>query len=78
LGRAGRFYGIGNISSEPGYFIAQPIYRRQDQAEGDLPIGVMVVKVDLAEFEQTWRSSSDPITLTDAGGVVFLSNRPEW
>ncbi|NQE48101.1 sensor histidine kinase [Herbaspirillum rubrisubalbicans] len=77
-GRAGRFYGIGNISSEPGYFIAQPIYRRQDQAEGDLPIGVMVVKVDLAEFEHTWRSSSDPITLTDAGGVVFLSNRPEW
>ncbi|MBP0597842.1 sensor histidine kinase [Herbaspirillum sp. LeCh32-8] len=78
LGRAGRFYGIGNISSEPGYFIAQPIYRRQDQAEGDLPIGVMVVKVDLAEFEHTWRSSDDPITLTDAGGVVFLSNRPEW
>ncbi|AON55619.1 ATP-binding protein [Herbaspirillum seropedicae] len=77
-GRAGRFYGIGNISSEPGYFIAQPIYRRQDQAEGDLPIGVMVVKVDLAEFEHTWRSSADPITLTDAGGVVFLSNRPEW
>ncbi|NUT61095.1 ATP-binding protein [Herbaspirillum sp. C9C3] len=77
-GRAGRFYGIGNISSEPGYFIAQPIFRRQDQAEGDLPIGVMVVKVDLAEFEHTWRSSNDPITLTDAGGVVFLSNRPEW
>ena len=77
-GRAGRFYGIGNVSSEPGYFIAQPIYRRQDQADGDLPIGVMVVKVDLAEFEHTWRSSEDPITLTDAGGVVFLSNRPEW
>lgn len=77
-GRAGRFYGIGNVSSEPGYFIAQPIYRRQDQADGDLPIGVMVVKVDLAEFEHTWRSSADPITLTDAGGVVFLSNRPEW
>ncbi|NUU02280.1 sensor histidine kinase [Herbaspirillum robiniae] len=78
LGRAGRFYGIGNVSSEPGYFIAQPIYRRQDQADGDVPIGVMVVKVDLAEFEHTWRSSDDPITLTDAGGVVFLSNRPEW
>jgi two-component system C4-dicarboxylate transport sensor histidine kinase DctB len=77
-GRAGRFYGIGNISSEPGYFIAQPIYRRQDQADGDLPIGVMVVKVDLAEFEHTWSSSDDPITLTDARGVVFLSNRPEW
>ncbi|WP_050466987.1 sensor histidine kinase [Herbaspirillum chlorophenolicum] len=77
-GRAGRFYGIGNISSEPGYFIAQPIYRSQDQVSGDAPIGVMVVKVDLAEFEHTWSSSDDPIALTDASGVVFLSNRPEW
>ncbi|TQK13172.1 two-component system C4-dicarboxylate transport sensor histidine kinase DctB [Herbaspirillum sp. SJZ130] len=77
-GRAGRFYGIGNISSEPGYFIAQPIYRSQDQVSGDAPIGVMVVKVDLAEFEHTWSSSDDPIALTDASGVVFLSNRAEW
>lgn len=80
-GRAGRFYGIGNISSEPGYFIAQPIYDAQPQAEvaeRGAPIGVMVVKVDLAEFEHTWRSSDNPIALTDAGGVVFLSNRAEW
>ena len=80
-GRAGRFYGIGNISSEPGYFIAQPIYRRPDQAPSTPaapPIGVVVVKVDLAEFEHTWRSSEAPIALTDAGGVVFLSNRQQW
>src|SRR5207245_465734 len=25
-GNAGRFYGIGNATNEPGYFIAQPIY----------------------------------------------------
>ncbi|EJN09300.1 ATP-binding protein [Herbaspirillum sp. YR522] len=80
-GRAGRFYGIGNISSEPGYFIAQPIYRRPDQAPSTPsapPIGVVVVKVDLAEFEHTWRSSEAPIALTDGGGVVFLSNRQQW
>ncbi|MFL9923311.1 ATP-binding protein [Herbaspirillum lusitanum] len=77
-GRAGRFYGIGNISSEPGYFIAQPIYASGAQRGAEPPIGVMTVKVDLTEFEHTWGSSEDPITLTDSGGVVFLSNRPEW
>jgi two-component system C4-dicarboxylate transport sensor histidine kinase DctB len=38
----------------------------------------MAVKIDLTEFEHTWRSSEDPITLVDSSGVVFLSNRPDW
>ena len=77
-GNAGRFYGIGNATNEPGYFIAQPIYPI-DAIHGSVaPIGVMVVKIDLAEFEHTWRSSEDPITLADHSGVVFLSNRPAW
>ena len=79
-GHAGRFYGIGNVSSEPGYFMAQPIYPAGTARGGDgsAPIGVMAVKVDLSEFEHTWRSSDDPITLVDGSGVVFLSNRPQW
>jgi two-component system C4-dicarboxylate transport sensor histidine kinase DctB len=82
-GRLGRFYGIGNISSEPGYFMAQPIYASgtppaQGSDEPQKPLGVMIVKVDLAELEHTWRSSEEPIALVDGSGVVFLSNRPEW
>ena len=77
-GGAGRFYGIGNASSEPGYFIAQPIYRQPSEQGKGVPIGVMAVKVDLSEFEHTWRSSDDPVTLVDHSGVVFLSNRPAW
>lgn len=79
-GRLGRFYGIGNVSSEPGYFMAQPIYAGGVAAAtaGAAPLGVMVVKVDLSEFEHTWRSSDDPIALVDGSGVVFLSNRPAW
>ena len=77
-GGAGRFYGIGNASSEPGYFIAQPIYRLPSEPGKGAPIGVMAVKVDLSEFEHTWRSSDDPITLVDHSGVVFLSNRSAW
>jgi two-component system C4-dicarboxylate transport sensor histidine kinase DctB len=77
-GNAGRFYGIGNATNEPGYFIAQPIYPVGDIYGAAAPIGVMAVKIDLAEFEHTWRSSEEPITLADHSGVVFLSNRAAW
>ena len=77
-GSLGRFYGIGHISSEPGYFMAQPIYPAGLARGQGQPLGVMIVKVDLSEFEHTWRSSEDPIALVDGSGVVFLSNRPAW
>ncbi|SDX20951.1 two-component system, NtrC family, C4-dicarboxylate transport sensor histidine kinase DctB [Collimonas sp. OK242] len=80
-GNAGRFYGIGNATNVPGYFIAQPIYASAagNGANGaNAALGVMVVKIDLTEFEHTWRSSEEPITLVDSSGVVFLSNRPAW
>ncbi|PUA18674.1 ATP-binding protein [Glaciimonas sp. PCH181] len=77
-GRAGRFYGIGNATNQPGYFIAQPVYPSGAVHGSVAPIGIMTVKIDLAEFEDTWRSSESPITLTDQSGVVFLSNRPAW
>jgi two-component system C4-dicarboxylate transport sensor histidine kinase DctB len=77
-GGAGRFYGIGSATGEPGYFIAQPVYPAGQARGTTAPIGVVAVKIDLGEFEHTWRSSEDPITLTDRSGVVFLSNRPNW
>jgi two-component system C4-dicarboxylate transport sensor histidine kinase DctB len=77
-GNAGRFYGIGNATNEPGYFIAQPIYPIGDIYGAAAPIGVMAVKIDLTEFEHTWRSSEEPIALADHSGVVFLSNRAAW
>jgi two-component system C4-dicarboxylate transport sensor histidine kinase DctB len=76
-GNAGRFYGIGTFG-EPGYFIAQPIYPPGAISGAAAPIGVMAVKIDLAEFEHTWSGSEDPIALVDRSGVVFLSNRAAW
>jgi two-component system C4-dicarboxylate transport sensor histidine kinase DctB len=75
-GRAGRFYGIGTSTGEPGYFIAQPMFR--DGSAGGPITGVVAVKISLAEFEAHWRSSEEAILLADRHGVVFLSNRPEW
>ncbi|SFL69485.1 sensor histidine kinase [Rugamonas rubra] len=75
-GKAGLFYGIGTSTSEAGYFIAQPVYR--DGSKRGAVAGVVAVKISLAEFERTWRSSDDPIVLADSRGVIFLSNRPDW
>lgn len=75
-GRAGRFYGIGTSTSEAGYFIAQPVYR--NGTAGGPVAGVVAVKISLADFERTWRSSDDTIALADSSGVIFLSNRPDW
>lgn len=77
-GETGRFYGIGSMTKEPGYFIAQPVYPSGAAPGNAQPIGVVAVKIDLTEFEDTWRSSEDPMALADHSGVVFLSNREDW
>jgi two-component system C4-dicarboxylate transport sensor histidine kinase DctB len=60
-GQAGYFYAIGNTTSIPGYFIAQPVYPAGVKRGSVAPIGVIAVKITLASFEQTWRSNEDPI-----------------
>ncbi|HTD05957.1 ATP-binding protein [Undibacterium sp.] len=77
-GNAGRFYAIGNTTSIPGYFIAQPVYPAGAQRGSTAPIGVIAVKISLNEFAQAWRSSEEAIALADRQGVVFLSNRNAW
>ncbi|MFZ6646433.1 sensor histidine kinase [Undibacterium sp. TJN25] len=77
-GNAGRFYAVGNTTSIPGYFIAQPVYPPGAERGSTAPIGVIAVKISLNEFEQAWRSSEEAIALTDSQGVVFLSNREAW
>jgi two-component system, NtrC family, C4-dicarboxylate transport sensor histidine kinase DctB len=71
-GNAGRFYGIGSATREPGYFISQPVRR------GGAVLGVIAVKISLDEFERNWVGTDDTIALADRVGVIFLSNRPEW
>ena len=71
-GNAGRFYGIGSATNEPGYFISQPVRR------GTAVEGVIAVKISLDEFERNWAGTDDTIVLADRVGVVFLSNRQAW
>jgi two-component system C4-dicarboxylate transport sensor histidine kinase DctB len=71
-GGTGRFFGLGTISREPGYFISQPVFR-----EGTREIiGVAVVKLNLEWLQGV--DSTEPLLVTDDHGVIFLSSVPEW
>lgn len=49
----GRFYGLGTVSQKPRYYLAQ----RVDQ--GERPLGVVVVKVDLGDLDARWDENQD-------------------
>lgn len=72
-GRSGRFYGVGQTTGEPGLFISAPV-----RGNGDQVLGVVTVKVSLRQLQESWRIAKDPILLTDARGIVFLSSVPQW
>jgi two-component system C4-dicarboxylate transport sensor histidine kinase DctB len=73
---SGRYYAVGTTSLEPGYFLA---HRVPDVlAPGQLPQGVIAVKIQLEDIESSWGHDQSLLMLADQHGVVFLSNRPEW
>jgi two-component system C4-dicarboxylate transport sensor histidine kinase DctB len=69
---AGKFYGIGTASHEPGYYFSYGI------GEGDKVIGVVVVKVSLDKMDASWTRSAEKILVADGNGVIFLSSEPGW
>ncbi|SDF78170.1 histidine kinase [Paraburkholderia phenazinium] len=69
-GGVGRFFGIGTISHDPGYYISQPVRRA-----GKI-VGVAVVKLNLEWFQGA--DASEPLIVTDDHGVIFLSSVPAW
>jgi two-component system, NtrC family, C4-dicarboxylate transport sensor histidine kinase DctB len=71
-GGTGRFFGLGTISREPGYFISQPVFK---EGTRDI-IGVAVVKLNLEWLQGA--DASEPLLVTDDHGVIFLSSVPAW
>jgi two-component system C4-dicarboxylate transport sensor histidine kinase DctB len=69
-GGVGRFFGIGTVSHDPGYYISQPVRR-----DGKI-VGVAVVKLNLEWFPGP--DVTEPLFVTDDHGVIFLSSVPEW
>lgn len=70
--RSGSYYAIGQRTGKPGFFISYPVLKG-----GDF-LGVVVVKVNLEQLQETWKESGETIIVSDAFGILFLSSRPEW
>ncbi len=71
-GSTGRFYGIGTVSNEPGYYLAHGIYHA-----GRL-IGVAALKVSLDKLGESWSGGGEAVLVVDENSVVFLTSVPDW
>ena len=71
-GMQGRFYGIGTVSREAGYYFTHPV-----MVDGAV-IGVAAVKVNLERLDQAWSHDGEKIAVADGNGVLFLSSEPNW
>ncbi|WP_287193544.1 ATP-binding protein [Paraburkholderia sp.] len=72
----GRFYGVGNTTGEPGYFLAVPI---RDPAHPERPpVGAIAIKAPLDGYESALAKSGDVVLLADRDNVVFLTSVPAW
>jgi two-component system, NtrC family, C4-dicarboxylate transport sensor histidine kinase DctB len=71
--REGRYYAVGATTGQPGYFLWHAIVGADRVVRG-----VAVVKVDLRTLEARWRDAESVIAVADPGGVVILTDRPDW
>lgn len=66
------YFAKGATTGIPGFFISAPVI------DAGKVLGVVVVKLELGEWEQNWRDSNDNIAVADANGIVILSSEDDW
>jgi len=71
-GQSGRYFALGTTSNQRGYYFSRPVQR------GGNVIGVVVVKITLAEIESAWAGQGTQFMVTDTDGIVFLSTIPAF
>jgi two-component system C4-dicarboxylate transport sensor histidine kinase DctB len=69
---AGRFYAMGVTTKVPGYYISHLAKKNE------VPIGVVVVKMNINDLDIRRATSGHEVIVTDQQGVIFLSSREEW
>lgn len=72
-GELGAFYGIGATTGIPGYFYAIAV-----RPERAVTRGVIAIKIDLSQLQQSWAASGEQIILSNGDGVVLLASDPDW
>lgn len=72
-GGEGTFYAVGATTGLPGYFLARAM-----EDESGAPQGVVVVKLDLEDFIERYRSTQESLIVADDLGVIILSTDPRF
>ncbi|WP_010453732.1 sensor histidine kinase [Vibrio rotiferianus] len=71
-GEKAQYVALGARSNKRGYFFASPLI-----ADGNV-LGVITVKVNLEQLEQSLAQESTDILVVDEHNIVFMSNLPNW
>ncbi len=66
------YFAKGATTGIPGFFISAPVIKN------DIVLGVMVVKLERNDWEDSWRDSNQKIVVADENGVIILSSIDEW
>ncbi|MDR6676641.1 sensor histidine kinase [Pseudomonas oryzihabitans] len=72
-GGSGRFYAVGVTTGIPGYFLSHAVVDAQGRF-----LGAVVVKLEFPVIEARWGEHPEVLLVSDARGVVFAANRPDW
>jgi two-component system C4-dicarboxylate transport sensor histidine kinase DctB len=71
-GKLGRYFALGSTSNRRGYYFAYPV-RDKEKIQG-----AVVMKIELLDFEESWRSLKEEFAVTDPDGVIFISTNDTW
>ena len=71
-GRVGHYFALGTTSKQRGYYFSYPVRHATST------VGVLVIKMDLANIEQYWSDQNTQFVVTDPDGVVFITTTPQW
>lgn len=52
-------------------------YAKRLDAQNE-PLGVILVEVDLLQFERAWAGIADAVFVSDSSGIIVLSTEPRW
>lgn len=71
-GHLGRYFALGTTSNKRGYYFAYPVRWEQKI------LGAVVIKINMAPIEESWKDAQNELLVTDPDGVVFITTNKGW
>jgi len=72
-GKRGNYFGVGATTGRPGYFVSEPVRNELGAIKG-----IIAIKLDVSELQQSWESGGENVLATDRNGIVVLASDYDW